>query len=88
MNWTVSWKPDIRRELHLIWATSPDSVAVRTASDTIEQLLGADPTANGEHLSEGLWRVILAPLVVHYTIDETLRHVEITDCARSRDSQP
>lgn len=88
MRWTVSWKPDIRRELHLLWAAGPDSGAVRAASDSIEELLAVDPTHNGQYISEGLWRIVLAPLVVHYTIDESPRHVEITDCARSRDRQP
>ena len=44
MNWTVSWNPNIRRELHLLWAIGSDSVAVRTAADSIEQLLATDPT--------------------------------------------
>jgi hypothetical protein len=88
VNWIVTWEPDVWNELHQLWAIGPDSRAVRAASESIEQLLRINPTGNGEHLSEGLWRIILAPLVVHYTVDETNRHVEITDCARTRDTHP
>ena len=38
---------------------------------------------SGKHLSEGLWRLRVPPLVVHYTIDLTRRHVEVTHCART-----
>jgi hypothetical protein len=88
VSFTVSWVPNIRRELHLLWVTASDPAAVRVASDTIEQLLINDPTGSGTHLSEGLWRIVVAPLVVHYTIDTTRRHVEITDCARVPNSHP
>lgn len=88
MDWTVTWEPGVWNELHQLWAVGPDSAAVRNAAESIERLLAGDPLGNGQHISEGLWRIVLAPLVVHYTIDESLRHVDITDCARSRDRQP
>lgn len=85
MNWTVGWEPSVRSEMHQLWAISPDPAAVRSAAETVERNLASDPTGSGQHLSEGLWRIVVAPLVVHYTIDTARRHVEITDCALVRD---
>ena len=81
MNFTVTWEPDARRESHLIWATAPDPAAVRAAADTAERLLGTDPTGNGQHLTEGLWKVTVPPLAVYYAIDQDQQSVEISNVA-------
>lgn len=79
MNFAVDWESDVRRELHLLWATAPDPPAVRGAAETVERQLGTDPYQAGKHLSEGLWRIVVPPLVAHYSIDASSRSVEITD---------
>ena len=83
MKFTVEWEPPIRHELHELWAVAPDPAAVRAAHDEVERLLGTDPFGAGRHLSEGLWRLVVPPLVVHYTINPDARMVEITDVART-----
>ena len=79
MNFWVEWETPLRAELHQLWTTAPDPAAVRGAAEKVEQLLAADPYSNGRHLSEGLWRLHVPPLVVHYTIDPDRQYVEITD---------
>ena len=79
MNFTVRWRPDAYTELTQLWAVAPDPAAVRDAREEAERLLGADPSGAGRHLSEGLWRLQVPPLLVHYTIDQDRRLVEITD---------
>ena len=73
MSFTVGRDSHARIELARIWATAPNPATVRAAFEA------ADPVANGRHLSEGLWQVHVAPLLVCYTIDAARRHVEITD---------
>ncbi|HJZ54449.1 MAG TPA: hypothetical protein VKE74_05800 [Gemmataceae bacterium] len=68
-----------RAELHQLWAISPDPAAVRTAADTAERLLAADPVGNGRYLSEELWKIEISPLAIYYTIDPSRQHVQITD---------
>jgi len=79
VNFTVKWEAAIRHELHELWAVAPDPAAVRVAADTAERLFGIDPFGAGRHLSEGLWRVDVPPLVINYTIDPDQNEVKITD---------
>jgi len=81
VNFTVTWDPDARRELHQIWVTAPNPAAVRTAVETAERLLATDPFGNGQHLVEDLWRAVFPPLLVYYTIDTTQQAVVISNVA-------
>jgi len=81
MSFAVGWEPPALHEFHELWAVSPDPAAVRAAREEAERLLGADPVGAGRHLSEGLWRIEVPPLVFHYTIDPARQLVEITDVA-------
>jgi hypothetical protein len=76
---TAGWNLDARHELHVIWATSSNPAAARTAAETAEILLRIDRVANGDLMSEGLWPIVVSPIAVYYTIDSTRRHVQITD---------
>ena len=78
MNWTVEWEPDVWNELHQLWAISPDPASVRAASETAKQLLQVNPLG-GLLLSEGLWRVMVPPLAVYYSVDLNRHYVRITD---------
>ena len=83
MNFTVGWDSDAEHALHVEWAASSDPAAVRAAAQTAEYLLALDPSGNGRHLSEGLWKIRVPPLVIHYTIDMSSRHVQVTDVAHT-----
>jgi hypothetical protein len=41
---------------------------INDADNDIEKKLRLDPTHFGQHVSEGLWRIISKPLAVLYTI--------------------
>ena len=75
---SLAWEPPAEDELAEIWLQSPDRWAVTRAQAKIDQLLKADPIANGAHLSEGLYTIHVPPLRCNYTIDVANRHVEVT----------
>jgi hypothetical protein len=79
VNFTVAWDSDALREFHELWAVSPDPAAVRAARAAVEQSLAADPFGTGRHMSEGLWRAHVPPILFHYRIDPDRQLVEITD---------
>lgn len=81
MSWTVKWDPPIYIKLTHLWILAPDPPAVREGRDAVDRVLGTDPHAAGEHLSEGLWRAEVPPLVVYYEIDAHARLVKITNVA-------
>jgi hypothetical protein len=83
VNFTVEWEPEAWGELHQLWAVAADPAAVRAAAEEAERLLGDDPTGKGQHLSEGLWRLRVPPLVVHFAVDPDLQYVRITDIAQT-----
>jgi hypothetical protein len=78
MNYTVDWEADAEIELARIWLGAPDPDAVTEAQAEIDRLLSRDPTGNGRHLSEGLWRIHVPPLAATYTIDSNRRQVKVT----------
>jgi hypothetical protein len=83
VSYTVRWEPDARHELHLIWATAPDPASVRSASETAERALAADPYDAGQHLVEELWRAAFHPLVVYYSVDPAQQIVVISNVAHT-----
>jgi hypothetical protein len=52
---------------------------VTSAERIVNLLLADDPTRNGRLLSEGLYRLVVSPLVVFYEIDLLGQVVRITD---------
>jgi len=73
----VEWPPPILSDLADIWTKARDRRAVTDASAKIDDLLSRDPLNHGVHLSEGLYRLRVGPLVVTYTVDLTQRQVRI-----------
>jgi mRNA-degrading endonuclease RelE of RelBE toxin-antitoxin system len=74
----VEWEPAAEDELARIWLGSGDPLAVTIAQAYADQLLARDPIKYGRHLSEGLYRIDVVPLVLTYTIDSANRLVEVT----------
>ena len=81
MSFTVRWHPTGRGELHQVWVTAPNPAAVRAAAEAAERILANDPFGSGQHLAEGLWRAVVPPLVVYYSIDTAQRVVVISNVA-------
>jgi len=67
---------DVLQTLADIWLHSPDRNMVTAAQARIDHLLSQDPD-NGQHLVEGLYRLVVPPLVVNYTVDLALRHIKV-----------
>jgi hypothetical protein len=73
----VEWPPPMLSDLADIWMKAPDRQAVTDASAEIDDLLSRDPLNHGVHLSEGLYRLRVVPLVVTFTINLAQRQVKI-----------
>jgi hypothetical protein len=78
MPFTVEWDKDPEDELARIYMQASDPMAVTQAQARADKLLAANPTGNGQLLSEGLYRINVRPLVVNYTLDPARRHVQVT----------
>jgi hypothetical protein len=75
---SVDWPPDILASLADIWLQASDRQAVTNAETHIDRLLSRDLLGQGIHISEGLYRLEVPPLIVTYTVDLTRHHVEIS----------
>jgi hypothetical protein len=73
----VIWDPGCDDQLAQIWLQSHDPQAVTAAAARADQLLARDPIGNGQHRSEGLYRLDVPPLVLMYNVDSTRRVVEV-----------
>ena len=78
MRYTVDWEADAEDALASAWLQSGFSPAVTAAQARIDRLLAADPHGNGVHLSEGLYRIEVAPLTATYSIDDIGRRVVVS----------
>jgi plasmid stabilization system protein ParE len=76
MRFTVTWHPSAEEELAKIWVRSTDRAAIAQAANLIDQLLTANPTAQGEDFYGDRLLVVL-PLAVTFTISEPDRAVRI-----------
>jgi hypothetical protein len=78
----VDWDPAATGQLTDIWMKAHDRPAVTSASNEIDRLLQSDPVGNGQLVSEGLYRVIVPPLVAYYEVDVPGRTVNVTGVGR------
>ena len=81
----VVWRPEAEAELADIWIQHPDKSAVAAAQHQIDRFLAADPAAHGQHLAEGLYRIVVPPLVAFFSFNAAMC-VEVSniDLARTR----
>ncbi len=78
MRYTVVWKPAAEGELASIWADAADRGAVSKAAASIDQLLRASPTVQGDARSRGFRIMFERPLVVLFHVSELDRTVSVT----------
>jgi hypothetical protein len=74
----VDWDVDTENELAAIYLAASDPAAVTRAQARADRLLAGDPIGNGRWLSEGLYHLVVFPLVVYYSLDAGRRHVQVT----------
>lgn len=72
------WPLDVENHYMLAWFMARDQAAVATARQAIDRLLAADPHGNGTHVAEGLWKITVPPLLVHFEIDDPATVVTVT----------
>jgi hypothetical protein len=75
---TVDWTDDAIAELTTIWMQASDPDEVTAAQATIDSLLARAPLHHGTEVSEGLRALVVPPLRVLYSVDQTTRHVEVS----------
>jgi len=78
MSFAVRWDAASHREWRWLWGESADSGAVRAAGELAERQLAEDPF-QGRNLSEGLWQIIVPPLVIYHSIDTAAQLARIDD---------
>ena len=76
--WTVRWTDDAIEQLADLWVDTPNRALVTIASDHIEQILAQDPRNPGKEASEGLWRIVVGPLVALFEMNDAERMVIVT----------
>jgi hypothetical protein len=79
--YTVDWDPEAEDDLARAWMRASDPSAVTRAQVEADRLLAQDPIGNGRHLSEGLYRMEVPPLIVSYTVDTVRQHAQVTSVA-------
>jgi hypothetical protein len=66
----VIWTPSANGDLAVIAFSHADRlVEIEDAGDEIDDKLQSDPTGNGRHISEGIWRIEAHPIAVIYSIE-------------------
>jgi hypothetical protein len=74
---TVEWTPAAEGSLAQSWLKASDPREVTVAQALADQLPSRDPVGNGRHLSEGLYRITVPPLIVTCTMDAARRVMEV-----------
>ncbi len=75
----VTWVPHAEGSLARIWLGSSDPLAVTRAQAQIDALLARDPIGHGQHVQEGLYRIVVPPLTAFYSVDTARRIVEVSE---------
>jgi hypothetical protein len=84
MQYAVIGSRDADNDLAYLWIHATDRDAVTAAQHQIDTELARDPHHAGSELSEGLWRIKVAPLKAFYEIDDQAGIVRITRIDRVR----
>ncbi len=77
MKWMVIYRPSAKRELAEIWLNAGDKQFVTDEADSVDQILGRDPSTAGES-REGVMRLLIEPpLAVVFDVRHDDRIVEV-----------
>ncbi len=77
-SYEVEWVPETVEELARLWLRANDHQAITSVEASINRQLIHNPHAAGTHLSEGLYRLVVRPVGVVYSISESDRRVEVS----------
>lgn len=75
---TVIWTPSANGDYaEIVFAHSNQLTKIEDAGYDINDKLEDNPAGNGQHISEGLWRISSIPLTVFYSIEGNEVRVEM-----------
>ena len=74
---TVVWKREADDELADIWLEATVRNAVNVAAAAIDHELADDPAAKGEAVKNGLFKLVIRPLAVLFSISDDDRLVRV-----------
>jgi plasmid stabilization system protein ParE len=77
MSYTVIWKETAEEMLAEIWMAASDRQSVTNAANTIDSLLKRDPQQQGESRGNSFRVMFVAPLAVHYEVQELDQIVQV-----------
>ena len=80
---SVVWVRTALDQLSLIWLGASDRAAISAACARIDEQLSRNPIGAGEEVHEGLRRLVVPPLRVLYSANESDRLVEIGSVQRA-----
>jgi hypothetical protein len=63
---------------YLAWFPSRQGARVTRAEHILSELLQDDPIRNGRYNSEGLYRIVVSPLLALYEVLPSARLVQVT----------
>jgi hypothetical protein len=74
----VEWSMTALDMLADIWTQASNRRAVNISQSQIDAQLAGDPIGRGTHLGEGLYKMVVEPLIVFYSVNETTKQVEVS----------
>ncbi len=69
MSCSILWRQEAEEHLAEVWLRSAARPQVVAAVGEMESLLRRWPVGAAEHLSEGLWRLDVSPILVYFSVD-------------------
>lgn len=80
---TVVWWRFAKDKLADLWLDATDKADITRAADEIDRRLAADPESSAEDCHEGLYRLMVDPIAVQFSIDDFDRRVTVWTVRRS-----
>jgi hypothetical protein len=77
IRYTLTYTHEALSALAREWLNASDRLAVTQAGDEIDRRLSVDAVNQGEEVREGLRRLVVHPLQVQFTVEESDRTVTI-----------
>lgn len=77
-SYVVDWTDAALDMLADIWTQASNRSAVNAAQNHIDALLARDPLGGGQPLGEGLYKLVVPPLKVFYSVDPAKKTVEVS----------
>ncbi len=81
---TVVWVQSALEELADLWTEAHDSLAITTAAQAVDNELSENPGSKGTEVAEGLRALVIPPIRILYSVDESKSVVEVAKIRADR----